>query len=262
MTKVGLRYFNRMAILNRDVSDRVRRRFPQIHPAPPLVQFGLVAGAGGICLTALEMALFSGVPIPAMAAALSFYICGAGLAGYAMHLSYPHALLGFCNTVTLFRLVLVSALVVPLVAGSGHVWAVFGLAALALSLDGLDGWLARRDGLVSRFGAAFDMEVDSVFALLLALLAFLEGTAGPLVLILGLPRYLFALAGMMCPWLNAGVPERFSRKVVCVVQILTLIALQLPFFSPLVANFLVGAVAMALVWSFGRDVQWLWRARG
>ena len=39
---------------------------------------------------------------------------------------------------------------------------------LLLALDGLDGWAARRQGLVSAFGARFDMEVDALLILALA----------------------------------------------------------------------------------------------
>jgi phosphatidylglycerophosphate synthase len=39
-----------------------------------------------------------------------------------------------------------------------------------LALDGLDGWLARRFGLASAYGARFDMEVDGFLILVLALL--------------------------------------------------------------------------------------------
>ena len=55
---------------------------------------------------------------------------------------------------------------------------VIPLSIIALSLDGVDGALARRQMLESRFGAAFDMEVDSAFALVLSILAAL-GPAGP-----------------------------------------------------------------------------------
>ncbi len=138
---------------------------------------------------------------------------------------------------------------------------VFVVAAVALGLDGIDGWLARRDGLSSDFGARFDMEVDSALALILALNAWAAGTAGAIVLLIGLPRYVFALAARVLPWLDRPAPERFSRKLVCVVQIATLIALQPPPVAASVANPVVALVAAALIWSFGKDVLWLWRTR-
>ncbi|BAU31876.1 CDP-alcohol phosphatidyltransferase family protein [Microcella alkaliphila] len=73
--------------------------------------------------------------------------------------------------VTSIRWGLVSIIVGLLVAGAPSATAIIGLAIIALSLDGVDGKLARRQRLESRFGAACDMEVDSVFALVLAALA-------------------------------------------------------------------------------------------
>ena len=140
-------------------------------------------------------------------------------------------------------------------------WLVVGLSAIVLALDGVDGWLARRDKLVSEFGARFDVEVDSAFALILALHAFVDGKAGPLVLLLGLARYGFVVAGLVFPWLNRTLPERFSRKVICVVQLVALIALQLPFVTPPFSTLLVVATVAAVLWSFGRDVIWLRRSK-
>jgi hypothetical protein len=93
------------------------------------------------------------------------------------------------------------------VAGAAPSWAVFAVAVIALSLDGIDGWLARRQGYVSDFGARFDMEVDSVLALVLALSAAVSSGLGPLAILLGLPRYAFAVGGMG-PALDAPRPAR------------------------------------------------------
>jgi len=59
--------------------------------------------------------------------------------------------------------------------------------------------------------------------------------------------------------LQALLAERFGRKLVCVVQVAALIALQVPVLPIVLAQWIaVGAVA-ALLWSFGRDTLWLWR---
>ena len=165
-----------------------------------------------------------------------------------------------CNIVTLVRLALAAALLAPLV-GDAAPWAVFAVALLALALDGVDGWLARRESRVSAFGARFDMEVDSALALILALNAWASGTTGAIVLLIGLPRFAFASAAWALPWLGRPAPERFSRKAVCVLQLGTLIALQLPPVAADLANPVVAVVALALLWSFGRDILWLWRTR-
>lgn len=227
-------------------------------PSGPALRLGAAGLAGLAVLAALAAALPGGGALP-----LGFVAAGYALAlAAAMHgmeRAYPHAALGLCNLVTLARLVIVAALAVPLVAGEGGGTAVFALAVAALLLDGVDGWLARRAGLASSFGARFDMEVDSLLALVLALHAFAGGAAGWPVILLGLPRYAFGLAGLVWPWLRAGAPERFSRKAVCVLQIATLIALQWPGLPTPLAAPLVAATVLALAWSFRVDVVWLRR---
>lgn len=235
-------------------------------PAAPLRHaFARTALMGAAVALAVALALGAGFPGAmqrGLAAGLAMvgYLAGVWLAWVALRRGFGHPTLGLCNVVTFGRLAvtagLLAALVVPPPFG-----AVFGLAGLALVLDGVDGWLARREGRVSAFGARFDMEVDSALALVLALTALSAGTAGAAVLLIALPRYVFVIAGKALPWLNAPLPERFSRKVVCVVQVGALVALQLPLLPPGGAGALVAGVAGALAWSFGRDVVWLWQAR-
>jgi phosphatidylglycerophosphate synthase len=177
-----------------------------------------------------------------------------------MRQHYPYADLGLCNLVTLGRLLLTSALLAPLTA-PGAVWGIVAVASIALTLDGIDGWLARREARESAFGARFDMEVDTALGMILALNAWAAGIAGPLVLLLGLPRYLFALAAWLWPWLDRPLPDRYGRKVVCVAQIAALIALQLPALSGAAGMAIVTVTLVALGWSFGRDVLWLYRNR-
>jgi phosphatidylglycerophosphate synthase len=217
-----------------------------------------VGGVVPVCAVVLGLTGASGL---GMALALAGYALGVGLAMALIQQGYPHPTLGLCNVVTLARLGLAAALLAPIVAPQTAHWAVLGVATIALCLDGVDGWLARRAGRVSRFGARFDMEVDAALALILALNAWAAGTVGPLVLLIALPRYVFVAAALVWPWLNAALPDRFSRKAVCVLQIGALIALQLPVLPPLAAIALTGLVAAALIWSFGRDVVWLWRHR-
>jgi phosphatidylglycerophosphate synthase len=176
-------------------------------------------------------------------------------------LHYPHARFGLCNMVTLARAAMVAALAGMLWQGPQG-WDVLVLATVALALDGVDGWLARRSGLTSEFGARFDMETDAALALVLAAHVWLGGMTGAEVLLLGALRYAFVAAFWPFPWLAAALPDRFGRKVVCVVQIAALILLQVPGLMPEVARGVAWGAVAALVWSFGRDVLWLWRHRG
>lgn len=226
----------------------------------PLGEFAAAAGGLGLAIFVL-LALTPGLGLGPKAAACLFFTGTAALAARALQRDYPYDHLGLCNVVTLARLALTMALVAPLASGGGTSWFVFVVATVALTLDGVDGWFARRQGYASEFGARFDMEVDSLLAFILALNAALAGGAGTAAIVLGLPRYIFVAAAWAAPWMRRNVPERFSRKVVCVAQLGALIALQAPILPGGIAQALVPAVAALLVWSFARDVAWLWRRR-
>ena len=217
-------------------------------------RFAVAAVAFGACAPALAWLLVGAHPAALGLATVTYF--AASTLAVAMARGLPLEKVGLCNLVTLTRMLLTSALTAPLVA-PGRTATIVAVAILALLLDGLDGWLARRQGRESAFGARFDMEVDAAFGLVLALNAWQAGTVGAQVLLLGLPRYLFAGAGRIWPWLVRPLPDRFGRKVVCVLQILVLIALQLPWLAGPAATVLVLGALGALGWSFGRDVLWL-----
>lgn len=240
---------------------RLRQGVSSGRTGAPLRDFALSAAAGMLALTALGPALLPALPPAAWALAAVLYLLGTLAAADSLRRSFPHPTLGLCNVVTLARLVIVGALTAALMAGGGDPVAVLGLATAALALDGVDGWLARTRGRVSDFGARFDMEVDSAFALVLALHALASGTAGPLVLILGAMRYGFVAAALVMPWLGGPLPERFSRKAVCVIQIAALILIQWPGLPETAAAALVLGAVGALVWSFALDIRHLWRHR-
>jgi len=224
-------------------------------------RFATLAPLGLALIVALGAWLFGAAGGLALVGALAVFLAGAALALWQLHRHHPHARLGVANAVTLLRLALVSTLLVPLLGGTPAPVAIIALAIITLSLDGVDGHLARRQQLSSEFGARFDMEVDSAFALVLAALAIVIGGASWLVLLLGLPRYLFGLAGFAWPWLNGALPPRLSRKVICVVQLAVLIAVQSPWFVGLFGTVLVACTLAALAWSFGRDILWLRQSR-
>jgi len=241
--------------------------FQSRHAAPalplshaPVARLTLSALFGAALVPGIAAGLIGPDP-NAMLLALSGYLAAAGLVIALMRRGYPHPDLGLCNQVTLLRLVLTAALLAPLAMQAAAPWAIVIVAILALSLDGIDGWLARREGRSSDFGARFDMEVDAALGLILALNAWAAGTVGAAVLCLGLPRYAFVAAARFWPWLGRALPDRFGRKAVCVLQITVLIALQVPGLPGSAANGAVAAAVMALAWSFGRDTLWLWRSR-
>jgi phosphatidylglycerophosphate synthase len=170
--------------------------------------------------------------------------------------------LGVANVVTLCRAVLtagVTALVVQSWSDPVPRALVVAIAAMALATDLVDGRLARRTGSVTRFGAAFDMEVDAFLILVLSVYA--VPLVGPAALLIGLARYLLVLAGVVWPWLTAPTPTRPWAKLVAAVQgvVLTMVVADvLPRDVARVATL----VALALlVESFAHQIVALWRLR-
>src|SRR6201992_3407564 len=110
----------------------------------------------------------------------------------------------------------VGALVADSFAGPVPVALLVSLAAVALALDAVDGWVARRTGTASELGGHLDAEVDAF--LILVLSVYVARSAGAWVLAIGAARYAFLAAGYLFPWLRAPLPPRYWRKVACAAQ--------------------------------------------
>lgn len=165
------------------------------------------------------------------------------------------------------RVTLARALLVALLAGlapeaaamaPGSPWLV-GAGVAALALDGLDGLVARRRDTVTALGARFDMELDAFFILVLALLVFQLGKAGPWVLLLGAPRYAFLAAGRMLPALRAELAPSRRRRLVCVLQAATPVACLAPVVGAGAAAAACGAALALACASFAVDIAALLR---
>ncbi len=126
---------------------------------------------------------------------------------------------------------------------------------MALALDAVDGWVARRSRTTAGLGALFDGEVDAF--LILVLSVYVARSVGPWVFAIGAARYAFLAAGWSLPWMRAPLPPRYWRKFVAATQgvVLTVAASNL---LPLpVSEAALGAALVLLAESFGRDVLWL-----
>ncbi|MFH9040414.1 CDP-alcohol phosphatidyltransferase family protein [Streptomyces sp. NPDC017966] len=223
------------------------------------VQQETAVGAGVQVLLLALMGTAIGMGPVGWLTGLAFAIATWAVLSRALHRSRPRSF-GPANRVTLGRAVLVggvTALVADSFQDSPPVSLFVGLTAVALILDGVDGKVARRTGTSTALGARFDMEVDAF--LILVLSVYVSMTMGLWVLLIGGMRYVFVAAARVWPWLTAPLPPSTARKTVAALQgvlLLTAGAALLPH----AVN--VGVVVLALgllVWSFGRDVLWLWR---
>jgi len=132
-------------------------------------------------------------------------------------------------------------------------WSIVFIATMAALLDGVDGWVARRTGTVSAFGSRFDMETDAALILVLAILVWQNGKAGPWVLLSGLLRYLFVVAGWLWPWMRAPLASSVRGKTICVVQIAALIVAMVPTIRPPTSSWVAAGALLALSYSFVVD---------
>ncbi|MBB5126451.1 phosphatidylglycerophosphate synthase [Streptomyces albaduncus] len=190
---------------------------------------------------------------------LAFAVATWAVLSRALHRSRPRSF-GAANRVTLGRAVLVggvTALVAESFRDSPPVPLFVGLTAVALILDGVDGKVARRTGTSTPLGARFDMEVDAF--LILVLSVYVAMAMGPWVLLIGSMRYVFVAAARVWPWLAAPLPPSTARKTVAALQGVLLLVAGADLL-PYTVNLGVVVLALGLlVWSFGRDVLWLWR---
>lgn len=224
-----------------------------------LVQQETAVGAGVQILLLAVLGTGTGMGTAGWVTGLVFAVASWAVLSRALHRSRPRSF-GPANRVTLGRATLVggvTALVADSFESSTPVTLLVVLTTVALILDGVDGKVARRTGTSTALGARFDMEVDAF--LILVLSVYVSTQLGPWVLLMGGMRYAFVAAARVWPWLNAALPPSTARKTVAALQgiCLLLAGSQL---LPYQANFAVALLALgSLVWSFGRDVLWLWR---
>jgi len=98
---------------------------------------------------------------------------------------------GYANWVTGFRLILILL---------GMAWypylgnlELFAILGFAVTLDVVDGWLARRFDHQSLFGMYFDMETDALYVLLVCVYLCLQGMVGVWIIIPGILRYVYRI---------------------------------------------------------------------
>jgi phosphatidylglycerophosphate synthase len=176
---------------------------------------------------------------------------------------HPFTTLGPGNAVTLAR----AALVAPLAALVGESTPALAVATAAVTivaiavcvLDGLDGRLARRTGMTSRFGARFDMETDAVLVAVLAVLAWQLGKVGAWALWIGALRYVYLLAGLFLPGLRRPLPPSTLRKTIAVAQVIALTIILLPFVSPAMSAPIAATALTALLLSFLQQIVLVYR---
>jgi CDP-alcohol phosphatidyltransferase len=161
------------------------------------------------------------------------------------------------DRVTLARaafVAVVAALAADSFVESVPVAILVSVAALALVLDAVDGWVARRT-VTGSLGAKLDGEVDAF--LILVLSVYVARSAGAWVLLSGAARYAFAAGEWLLPWMREKLPPRYWRKFVAAIQGIVLTVAAANVLPSVVTQVLLAGALVLLAESFGRDVWWL-----
>jgi phosphatidylglycerophosphate synthase len=167
----------------------------------------------------------------------------------------PDGAFGWANRVTAFRLGLV--LVLGVLGHGTPGWALAALVVVASALDVADGAIARRYGLASPFGAAFDIETDALMTLVIDLQLWQRGRLGAWILIPGLLRYAYVLTLAVFPPPAGHVrSSRFARLAFAALIAGSLAALVC---DHVAATALAGAGTVAVMISFARSFRWSYR---
>ncbi|MDI6024817.1 CDP-alcohol phosphatidyltransferase family protein [Corticibacterium sp. UT-5YL-CI-8] len=175
---------------------------------------------------------------------------------------------GYANTITALRTAMVCFVGAVVffadgLGGSGQLaWILVLVASVAVALDGIDGYLARRFDEETAFGARFDMEIDALLILILSAAALILQKAGWWVLLIGLMRYIFVVAQHFFSDLRGDLLPSFGRKLVCVVQMGVLCLILAPWIYQPLASLLAGVALAALTYSFAMDVHFLMQRPG
>jgi len=202
-----------------------------------------------------------GLGVAGWLAGIAYGVITCALLSRGLHRSGARAL-GPANRVTLTRATLVggvAALTADSFARPAPVAVLVAFTVVALLLDGVDGWVARRTGTASALGARFDMEVDAFLVLVLSV--HVARPVGGWVLAIGARRYVYVAAGWVLPWLRGSLPPRYWAKVVAATQGIVLVVASaevLP--RPLLSAALAVSLVL-LIESFGHSVGWLWYHR-
>lgn len=174
---------------------------------------------------------------------------------------HPYRRFGPANHVTMIRAMLV-AFIASLIGEPEVARAAAAATAAAVAmtvLDGVDGWLARRSGIVSAFGARFDVETDALLVMAMSILVWQHGKAGPWVLIGGMMRYAFVLAGAWLPWMARPLRPTRRAKTISVCHMVGLSVALAPVIPVPLSAIAVASTVAALSWSFAVDVRRLWK---
>ena len=158
--------------------------------------------------------------------------------------------LGYANWVTIFRLSIVFTL--------GYTYQFLGDSTLfigfliAIMMDGVDGYLARKFGQTSRSGECLDMETDAFLVLLISWIHYDTGKFSWWILIPGGFRYYYGLTFF---WLKHNKQEFPPKKVRATIAVIFFLALLVPFILSIeIGSIIILIASLLLILSFTASI--------
>ena len=177
----------------------------------------------------------------------------------------PLDAIGWPSVITLARVALVPAFLIAMLGGRYRL--AFLVFAAAIASDVLDGWVARRFGQETRFGAILDPLVDILCSFWLFVGLWLGGLVPPLLLFLATLRMLMLLVGGAYLYVTHGpvrihstVPGKLTGLVLTALVAMRLFARAFPDemgtrLTPIVIDAIGLLLAFTLL--YGWTIGWL-----
>jgi phosphatidylglycerophosphate synthase len=166
----------------------------------------------------------------------------------------PSGSFGAANAFTLLRLGMTAGLAPLCLSPPGP--AAAALVSVIFALDGVDGWIARRNGQASLFGAHLDMECDALLVLLCSLVLYQHARLGAFILVPGLLRYLYVVLLLLVPAAGGEAPRSNIARYAFALMMVSLVASLWPLpFHAVAAQVATFAIAA----SFARSIYYGWK---
>ena len=177
----------------------------------------------------------------------------------------PLDAIGWPSVITLARVALVPAFLIAMLGGRYRL--AFLVFAAAIASDVLDGWVARRFGQETRFGAILDPLVDILCSFWLFVGLWLGGLVPPLLLFLATLRMLMLLVGGAYLYVTHGpvrihstVPGKLTGLVLTALVAMRLFARAFPDEMGLrLTPIVIDAIGLLLAFTllYGWTIGWL-----
>lgn len=162
------------------------------------------------------------------------------------------------SAISLSRLFMAVAFALTIAPGTR-----LALVVAASLTDYLDGWLARRANLATKWGALIDPIADRIFVFTAVCIFLVEGAITSTQYFVLISRDIMTAVGFLVAravtWLRpVAFRARLSGKIVTTLQLATLVALLM---RPHLADVLITLVGMTSLWAVIDYTLMLWRER-